>query len=273
MTVAVISGLVLAGFSNNGTIAKSSAGTITKEDLYEHMKEFYGGQVLEKLVLEQILSKDYTVKDGDVDHVVKKYQQQYGAQFNTILRQRRQNEAQFRMDTKLNLLIDKAIEKQAKITDEDLKAYYETWEPKIMVSHILAGSEGEAKDGGDFVKLAKERSLDYTTRETGGKLEPFGPGELPEAFEKASYALKEKGEFSAPVESTYGWSVIRLDEPAIKESFEKEKKEVLEDYVKGLATETKTKELVVEAVKAADVKIEDEKWINVNKVDTKRATA
>ncbi|EUJ63285.1 prsA protein, export protein [Listeria fleischmannii FSL S10-1203] len=121
---------------------------------------------------------------------------------------------------------------------KQLKEYYKTWKPDITVSHILVGDEKTAKeveaklkDGAKFSDLAKQYSTDTATKENGGKLDAFGPGKMDPAFEKAAYAMKKKGEISAPVKSQYGYHIIQMDEPASKTTFEKDKAKVKEAYL------------------------------------------
>ena len=64
--------------------------------------------------------------------------------------------------------------------------------------------------GDDFGKLAREYSEDTGTASRNGELPWFGIGRMVPEFEKAAFALKEKGDFSEPVKSAYGWHIIKL---------------------------------------------------------------
>ena len=86
---------------------------------------------------------------------------------------------------------------------------------KIRASHILVKTEEEAKklleeikNGADFAKLASEHSMCPSGRD-GGDLRFFGRGMMVKPFEDAAFALK-KGEVSEPVETQFGWHLIRL---------------------------------------------------------------
>jgi peptidyl-prolyl cis-trans isomerase SurA len=72
--------------------------------------------------------------------------------------------------------------------------------------------EAQLKAGRDWDELCKEYSEDPATRNSGGKLRPFGIGVLasvPE-FEAAAFSLKEAGQVSDPVRTAYGWHLVKL---------------------------------------------------------------
>ena len=89
---------------------------------------------------------------------------------------------------------------------------------EFNASHILVASEDEAKaieaqlkDGGDFAAIAKEKSTDPGSGAQGGSLGWFGAGQMVPEFQAAVETLKP-GEISAPVQSQFGWHIVRLDE-------------------------------------------------------------
>lgn len=70
--------------------------------------------------------------------------------------------------------------------------------------------------GEDFLTLAKTVS-DGPSKEQGGNLGEFGRGEMVGPFEQAAYALKE-GEYSqTPIETQFGFHIIRSDKAPVKE--------------------------------------------------------
>ncbi|MGB3946622.1 MAG: peptidylprolyl isomerase, partial [Bacteroidia bacterium] len=66
------------------------------------------------------------------------------------------------------------------------------------------------KAGAKFEELATQFSDDKTSAKKGGELMWFGTSKMPIEFEKASFALKNKGDFSNPTKTKYGWHVIKL---------------------------------------------------------------
>lgn len=86
---------------------------------------------------------------------------------------------------------------------------------KVRASHILVKTEEEAKDllaklneGADFGELAEEHSLCPSKRD-GGDLGYFGKGMMVKPFEDAAFSM-EAGEVSQPVETQFGWHLIKL---------------------------------------------------------------
>lgn len=110
------------------------------------------------------------------------------------------------------------------VTEEAVRAEYDKlvadFKPaeEIRASHILVATEDEAKaikaelDGGaDFATIAKEKSIDPGAA-NGGDLGFFGKGMMVAPFEQAAYALTEIGQVSEPVQSQFGWHIIKLEE-------------------------------------------------------------
>jgi peptidyl-prolyl cis-trans isomerase C len=83
--------------------------------------------------------------------------------------------------------------------------------------------------GADFATLAAEVSDDRTAKTNGGKLGWFGPNKMDPAFSKAAFALKNVGDLSEPVKSSFGWHIIRLDgrRPAHEVPFEKVQEQIM----------------------------------------------
>jgi peptidyl-prolyl cis-trans isomerase C len=145
---------------------------------------------------------------------------------------------------------------KAAVTDEAVQALfdekYANAEPgkEYQASHVLVATEDEAEairaelDGGaDFAAIAKEKSTDRGSASAGGDLGWFGVGMMVKPFEDAVIAMK-KGEISGPVQSQFGWHVIKLvdERTAAKPTIEDVRTE-LEGDLQSRAVEAKVTEL------------------------------
>jgi peptidyl-prolyl cis-trans isomerase C len=112
--------------------------------------------------------------------------------------------------------------KKNPISDADTKAAYEQYkkaygDKEYSARHILVKTEAEAKDliaqlgkGGDFAKLAKEKSLDPGSKEKGGDLGWFSPATMVKPFSDAVATLSKGAVSPTPVQTQFGWHVIKL---------------------------------------------------------------
>jgi len=63
--------------------------------------------------------------------------------------------------------------------------------------------------GADFATLARTYSGDNLSYQAGGELPEFGIGHYDSAFEATAFALNRDGAYSRPLESVYGYHIIR----------------------------------------------------------------
>jgi peptidyl-prolyl cis-trans isomerase C len=130
----------------------------------------------------------------------------------------------------------------AAVTDEALRAAYEArfadgaGGVEYNASHILVETEEEAvtvakevRDGVDFASVAREKSTG-PSGPNGGSLGWFSAGTMVEPFQDAVEAL-EPGDISDPVQTQFGWHVIKLNETRVAEA------PALEDVRGEIATE------------------------------------
>lgn len=82
------------------------------------------------------------------------------------------------------------------------------------------------KNGSDFGKVAADNSEDRGTATKNGELPWFGTGRMVPEFEKAAFALKNAGDVSEPVQSAYGWHIIKLLDTKPLASFESKKADI-----------------------------------------------
>lgn len=251
---------------------------ISANDLYKDMKENYALQSLVNMIDKQILEEKYSDKQDEAndyaDSTIEQLEQYYGddllnaiqyyTNFSTV--------EGYKASMYLTYLQNLAIEDYAKeqITEKEIKKYYkDEVVGDIKVNHILitpdvkddatADDKTKAEEDAkkkvqevidklkkasnkeeEFEKLAKEYSMDETTKENGGALGYINKGTLGDTYkelESAAFKLKD-GECSTDIITTeLGYHVIiRLD------TKEKDTLENLTDSIKEtLAQEYMTK--------------------------------
>lgn len=115
-------------------------------------------------------------------------------------------------------------EVELKPAEDDLKARYDAQfgsfegPDERKVRHILVKTKDEAvalvkelDEGKDFAELAKEKSTG-PTGPNGGDLGFFSKGRMVPAFEEAAFALEVGAYTKEPVETQFGWHVIKVEE-------------------------------------------------------------
>lgn len=154
-------------------------------------------------------------------------------------------------------------------TQEDLKAEYDRQIAQMPTTeykarHILVDTEEKAREiiasldkGGKFESLAQENSSDSSAQE-GGDLGWFTPARMVKPFADAVQGL-EKGAYTKdPVESQFGWHVIKLEDtrPVAAPPFE-----AVETQLKQFVQQSKFKAYLDELVAKAKVdrKLEEPK--------------
>ena len=86
--------------------------------------------------------------------------------------------------------------------------------------------------GEDFGNLAKQFSDDKSSSMRNGKLKPFKSGQINSiSFENTAFSLKEKGDISEPIQTEFGWHILKLINKQPVDEFKKIK-ENLEDQVR-----------------------------------------
>ena len=81
--------------------------------------------------------------------------------------------------------------------------------------------------GEDFSELAKQFSDDKSSSNLGGKLKPFKSGQInSEIFENTAFGLTNKEDLSQPIQTKFGWHILKLIDRKPVESFETIKPEL-----------------------------------------------
>ncbi len=153
---------------------------------------------------------------------------------------------------------------QFNVDEAELRAAYEREKDALYtvanVDHILVEKREEAEEiltllrgGADFAQLARERSKDPTTAETGGALGEFARGQFVPEFEQAVWAAKP-GDLVGPVQSRFGWHVVRVN--AFRTIPFEEVRDQLQSGLQGPAAQQALDEWFRRALLDADVDVD-----------------
>ena len=120
-------------------------------------------------------------------------------------------------------VIDKDV--SAAVTDAEIRAAYDKQiaatppVEEVRARHILVKTKEEADaiikdlDGGkNFEEIAKEKSTDPGSGANGGDLGYFAAGQMVPEFEKAAFALNVGEYTKTPVQSQFGFHIIKLED-------------------------------------------------------------
>lgn len=221
LCVAVVVFLVAACAQEGGKtgeyVAKIDGTVITKDVAQKEMntlpqmaKQFFQGpegatRFVDELVKKEMLYLEAKKRGLDKDE---EYQRKV---------------EEFRKFSLINKLLEKEVEAAPKISEEEMKAYYEKHKDEfvektqVRIGHIVVKTEEDAKKvyerldkGEDFGKVAAEMSIDKSTARSGGDLGSFKRGEMGPQLEATAFRLK-KGEVSrAPVPAKDGLHILKL---------------------------------------------------------------
>lgn len=265
LSIVLLSGSILFGAcQSNKDILTIGKDSVTKEALYEEMKQEHGEAAIKKMTYEKILEKKYPISDEEVEKKINEYKNQGVERYQDGSKITHQPINVLKKNIRYQLLVEKAVEANYKVDNIVLKTYYEDWHPAIQVRHILFSSEASAKEGqgklkkgSSFETLVDEYSIDATTKAMGGIMESLTVGSVDPTFEAAAFALENVGDTSEIIQSSFGYHLIELVKPSLKTTFEKDQAQVKEEYIKANVDEQDKIGILKGEAEKADLKVKD----------------
>jgi peptidyl-prolyl cis-trans isomerase C len=197
-------------------LAKVGDITITQADfegefqaLPDYTQKMFEGAEGKEMFLGEIIKKEIMYQEALKKEIDK------GAEFQKKLEE-------FKKVSLISELFEKEILSKAKVSDEEIRDFFEknkeefTTTSHLRASHILVKTKDEAnkiltriEEGEKFVDIAKEASIDKTSAKNGGDLGFFSKGQMVPEFENAASAL-EVGVISDPVKTPFGYHIIKV---------------------------------------------------------------
>jgi foldase protein PrsA len=215
---------------------------------YDQLK----GQVMQFLVQAQWVQQEAKNKDVNVSdaEVRRSFQDQKKSAFGgsekkyqTFLKGSGMSEQDIlfrvKLDTLQQKLTQKVTEDKAKITDADVKEYYDKNKKRFAqperrnLNVVLTRTQAKAQQakralrGGNWKAVAKKYSIDEASKSQGGKLPDVTRGQQDKAFDAAIFKAK-KGKLRGPVKTQFGWYVFEVTKvtPASQQSLDRSKETI-----------------------------------------------
>ncbi len=226
-------------------------------------------QVMEKLIMEELLlqeaaKKNITATEEDIKAAFDEFVafKESNATFKSVAEKYDMNDAfvkevltrdsiiyQYRESIKGDILTVGQADAE-KFYNENIDMFDLD---EVKASHILVGDALLADElydrlirGEDFADLAKEYSEDKGSAENGGDLGYFKRNEMVKEFENAAFST-EIGEISKPVESSFGYHIIYVEDKIQgKEEFEDVEADIT-DYLMSIEFQKHIEELMDKA--------------------------
>jgi peptidyl-prolyl cis-trans isomerase C len=230
----------------------------SKEMLAQYKTQIIDGLIQKKLIEQISEDENINVTEEELDEVfnyeLENAKKQMGEEeFKKFMEENQLTEKELKEQMYFQMLQQKLYEKvisDVKVTAAEIENYYNEKKEileSVMVRHILfmaekdKATEDEKKDaynnavrviakldnGADFVELVKEYSEEPGAEQSGGLIPQFFTKDtlyLVKPFVEGSFKLEE-GEYSRePVETSFGYHIIKVEEK--KDTFEELKDEI-----------------------------------------------
>jgi len=264
-TIITCVALALSACGSSDNVATSKVGNVTEKELSKELRQTYGKSTLSQMMLNKALLDKYKVSDEEAKKQVDAAKEQMGDKFEVALEQvGLKNEDELKEKMKPEIALEKAI--KATVTDKDVK---DNHKPEMKVSHILVKDEKTAKEvkekinnGEDFTALAKQYSEDTGSKEQGGEIAGFAPGQTVKEFEEAAYKL-DAGQVSEPIKTSYGYHIIKVTDKKELKPFDEVKDTIRKDLEQQRLQDTTGKwkqQVINDLLKEADIKVTDKEF-------------
>lgn len=201
--IALASTVMLTACSGNklSDVATYKGGKVSGQDAYSALKFNQQNQAIVKnLAILDVYNSAYgdKISDSKVNDVLKKYKSNYesDSKFEEALKTSGYTEKTFKEYLKKQLAYEYGVKKNMKVTDDEIKAEWEKYQPNQNVKLMVFTDENAAKEAKDklnnnedFDKVASEKSASKKTDYTMNYTDTVVPDNIKEAI----YKLNDNG--------------------------------------------------------------------------------
>jgi len=257
-------------------VAKVGNREITIQELQTALERQYGTELLNQLLDREALQLEgsetgTTIGDAEIDRELKRMQQGYESEdqfYASMKNQLGMSKEQIKEDVSNKLLLEKLATSKIVISDAMINDYIKTHPDEFKqtteynIQRIIVSTKEQANKvlaelakGEDFAILARDRSIDDATNNSGGDLgwvednDPFIEAPILDAAKQLKI-----GDVSKPVQVQQGFAIVKLksrrdkenpDQAYIRENVRKElalqEAPPLKEFVSGLRTKWNVK--------------------------------
>lgn len=239
-----------------------NGATVTVKEIQDFEKEHQGKNLTRKYVVSRLLDEKYPMDKKVLDEKVATIKKDLGDTYDAYLKKNQLTEATLKEEVKYDHQVYQLGVDSLGLTEEKLKAAYDSWVPSMEIQHIMVNDEKTIKevkqkldDGADFTELVKEYSVDEQTKKEDGHWKNLKKGDLLSSLEKEVNQLGE-GEVSKPIKTIMGWHIVKLLKSSEKKSYDEVKEQVKQDYIDSKLTsnylESVIDELLIQEVSPLD---------------------
>ena len=196
--IALASTVMLTACSGNklSDVATYKGGKVSGQDAYSALKFNQQNQAIVKnLAILDVYNSVYgnKISDSKVNDVLKKYKSNYesDSKFEEALKTSGYTEKTFKEYLKKQLAYEYGVKKNMKVTDAEIKAEWEKYQPNQNVKLMVFTDETAAKEvkdklnnNEDFDKVASEKSASKKTDYTMNYTDTVVPDNIKEAIYK-----------------------------------------------------------------------------------------
>lgn len=219
--------LIKGNSSGHETVATVGKEKISRQEWLNEMESRYGKEVLKELIDQKVIEtagKKYGVKisDNAVERELRMFKTIYGSSGGY----QASDEDKWKQQIKSSLMLEELLTRDAKISEKEIKKYYEENKSQFNlpdsyhISQIIVKTKEEAdqtikelEQGSSFSVLAMERSIDEFTANFGGDA-----GFITEDTERYSQSVIDEiknlkpGKWSKAIKVDDGYAIVMLHE-------------------------------------------------------------
>ena len=275
--------VVLAGIAltvigcSSQPVAVVNGTKITKADFSKRLEQTYGEQVLADLILRALVDDAFAkaglvLDDAEVDAEIQKAVQSAPdeAAWLQMLESKGMTEADFREFIVFHMKVRKLATQGVDASEEAVKKFFAEnrdafAEPEaVEYSMIVLSDKAEADklasqlkaNPEQFNDLARQHTLDNSSRQTGGRMPKTPVAQLRPAELRQALAKLDAGKIVGPLSAEGVWFLARLDahHAAKQPSYEEIKDQVKEAFL--LDNSKQQEELMAELRKSAQIHVD-----------------